>query len=123
MPASVKPAYVPPSQVTDAVFLFASANRDVLAPFLVLTGKIYFTTPSHHRRYLDASEAFFKPNYSAYTSDRHTVLWGWQVLSHSVPVHAAYESKPEHTEHVVSEILELLGSDLEPSPPLAPAPA
>ena len=118
-------------QVTDAVFAFGSANRDVIAPFLIITGKICallpaqrlaarartssppspadFTTPSHHQRYLEAANAFHDRKYGAYTSDRHTVLFGWQVVSHSVPVHAAYESKPEHTAHVTEEILQILG--------------
>ena len=95
--------------VTEGVFNFMSLNRARLAPFFMITGKIYFTTPSHHERYYAAARDFFVSRYGAYTDVTKTVIAGWHVVSHSVPVHADIVSRPEVAERVAQEFSEILG--------------
>ncbi len=95
--------------VTEGVFNFMSLNRARLAPFFMITGKIYFTTPSHHERYYAAAMDFFVSRYGAYTDVKKTVIAGWHVVSHSVPVHADIESRPDKAERLAQEFSEILG--------------
>ena len=99
--------------VTEGVFNFMALNRGRLAPFLMITGKIYFTTPSFHARYYAAARDFFLPRYEAYTDASKTVIAGWAVVSHSVPVHADIESRPDKAARVSQEFSEILGFPVE----------
>ena len=99
--------------VTEGVHNYLALNSDVLAPFLIITGKIYLTTPSHHDRYFAAASDFFTSRYSAYTDVRRTLVAGWQVVSHSVPVHADIESRPDKADRIAQEFSELLGMQIE----------
>ncbi len=94
--------------VTEGIFSMLALNRERLAPFLIITGKIYMTTPAYHARYLAAAEAFFIPRYGAYTDAQKTNVAGWRVVSHSVPVHADITSTPERAGRVAAELAELL---------------
>lgn len=47
--------------------------------------------------------------YGAYTDVTKTVIAGWHVVSHSVPVHADIVSRPEVAERVAQEFSEILG--------------
>ena len=69
--------------VTEGIFNFLAASRERLAPFLIITGKVYLTTPSHHERYYSAARDFFEGRYGAYTDPTKTVIAGWNVVSHS----------------------------------------
>lgn len=99
--------------VTEGVFNFMALNRGRLAPFLMITGKVYLTTPSFHERYYAAARDFFLPRYGAYTDAAKTVIAGWAVVSHSVPVHADIESRPDKAARVAQEFSEILGFPVE----------
>ena len=92
--------------VTEGIFNAMALNRDRLAPFLVVTGKIYFTTPSHHARYLAAAEAFFLSRYpAAYSySDPNQLLWGWQVVAMAVPLHKSIQGLLEFLPNVLADL-------------------
>jgi hypothetical protein len=94
--------------VTEGIFNFVSLNRDRVAPFFIITGKIYMTTPSHHQRYLSAVANWFESRYGAYQDPEKAVIAGWNVLSHSVPVHADIVSEPGREARVNSELDEIL---------------
>ena len=101
--------------VTEGIFNFVAANRDRIAPFFAITGKMYFTTPSHHERYLSAAADFFTARYGAYTDPEKTVIAGWRVVSHSVPVHADIQSLPDKAGRVIAELREVLGEAAGPT--------
>jgi hypothetical protein len=44
---------------------------------------------------------------------RRTLVAGWQVVSHSVPVHADIESRPDKADRIAQEFSELLGIQIE----------
>lgn len=93
--------------VTEGIYNAMALNRDRLAPFLVVTGKIYFTTPSHHARYLAAAEAFFLSRYdaTAYSySDPDQLMWGWQVVAMAVPHHAVIQGTSERLQDVLADL-------------------
>lgn len=94
--------------VTEGIFNFVALNRDRVAPFFIITGKIYMTTPSHHQRYLSAVADWFESRYGAYQDPEKAVIAGWNVLSHSVPVHADIVSEPSREARVNSELDEIL---------------
>ena len=52
---------------------------------------------------------FFVSRYGAYTDVKKTVIAGWHVVSHSVPVHADIESRPDKAERLAQEFSEILG--------------
>ncbi len=99
--------------VTEGIFNFINFNRDRVAPFFIITGKMYLTTPSHHARYLDAVTSFFTQNYNAYVDSEKTLIGGWLVLSHSVPVHADIESRPDKGERIKLELNDILRGAFE----------
>jgi hypothetical protein len=101
--------------VTEGTFNFVAANRDRIAPFFAITGKMYFTTPSHHERYLAAVADFFTARYGAYTDPEKTVIAGWRVVSHSVPVHADIQSLPDKAGRVIAELREVIGEAAGPA--------
>ena len=97
--------------VTEGIFNFIAANRERIAPFFKITGKLYFTTPSHHARYLAHLEAFYVGDrYNTYTDPEKTIIAGWRVVSHSVPIHADIESRPDKGPRLNVELREVLGA-------------
>ena len=95
--------------VTEGIFSALAFNRERLAPFLIITGKLYLTTASHHARYFAAARNFFVPRYGAYTNARQSVLWGWQTVTFAVPLHASIESRIEAKPGVKADIESVLG--------------
>jgi hypothetical protein len=93
--------------VTEGIYNALALNRDRLAPFLVATGKIYFTTPSHHGAYLRAAEAFFTARYAeaAYSySDPQQLFWGWQVVAMGVRQHKDVQGTLERLPDVLADL-------------------
>lgn len=93
--------------VTEGIFNAMTLNRDRLAPFLVVTGKIYFTTPSHHARYLRAAEEFFVARYAstAFSArDAHRLFWGWRVVAMAVPHHRVIQGTTERLADVLADL-------------------
>lgn len=91
-------------------------NRDRLAPFLAIAGKMYFTTPSHHERYLAAAAAFFIPRYpAAFLEDASAEakhFWGWRVVALGVKQHREIEGNKRFLSQVLDDFKVALGDDV-----------
>ena len=92
--------FLPP---IEGVMNFMALNRERLAPFLQLTGTIYFTTPSHHASYFAAAR-FLIARLGAYTDETKSNLWGWQLVSHSVPDARLAQLGPDKVDDTVASI-------------------
>ena len=97
-----------PKAVTEGLFEFMAVNGDRLSPFLQLTGALYLTTPGFQQRYFDAAQ-WLVANYKAYADPNKAVLFGAQVVSHSVPDDEAVRLGPDVAEAVASKLLAAAG--------------
>ena len=87
-----------------------AVNGDRLAPFLQLTGRVFFTTPGHQRAYFDAARWLEgAPAIRAYSDPNKAVLFGFEVVSHSVPDDAATRLGPDVADAVADTLLAAAG--------------
>lgn len=102
----VSPALSP--AVTEGLFEFMAVNGDRLAPFLQITGAIYLTTPAFQRAYFGAAQ-WLTSAYAAYADPNKAVLFGAQVVSHSVPDDEAVRLGADVQDAIAAKVLAAAG--------------
>ncbi len=96
--------------VAEGLFDFMAVNSDRLAPFLQMTGQVFLTTPGHQRAYFDAARWLEgEQAIRAYSDPNKAVLFGAEVVSHSVPDDAAIRLSPDAADAVADTLLAAAG--------------